>query len=126
MAARELMVDEHLVIKTLVMEAEGQGPLMVLVHGDRQVSTRALAHHIGARAVSPASPEAVTRHTGYQVGGVSPFGPRKRLPVYVEQSILTLPSLIINGGKRGFLVEMSPAELSRLLPPTPVKVAQEG
>ena len=125
-AARELHEDEHLIIKTLVMEAEGQGQLMVLMHGDRQVSTKALARQIGARSVSPLSPEAVTKHTGYQVGGVSPFGPRKRLPVYAEASILQLPSLIINGGKRGFLVQISPAELVRLLGPTPVTVAVES
>jgi Cys-tRNA(Pro) deacylase len=125
-AARELGVDEHEVVKTLVMEAEGQGPLMVLMHGDRQVSTRALARQIGARGVSPLSPEAVTKLTGYQVGGVSPFGVRRALPVYVEEGILALPRLFINAGKRGFLVEMAPAELTRLLAPKPVSVAVEG
>jgi Cys-tRNA(Pro) deacylase len=124
-ASRELSVDEHEVVKTLVMEAEGLGPLMVLMHGDRQVSTRALARQIGARGVSPLSPEAVTRLTGYQVGGVSPFGVRRPLPVYVEEGVLALTRLFINAGKRGFLVEMTPAELTRLLNPKPVSVAVE-
>jgi Cys-tRNA(Pro) deacylase len=124
-AARELGVDEHAVIKTLVMAAEGQGPLVVLMHGDCQVSTRGLARHLGARAVAPVDPLEVTRLTGYQVGGVSPFGTKRELPVYVEQDILSLPRIFINGGKRGFLLEMDPGDLARALKPIPVRVAVE-
>lgn len=123
-AARELKVDEHLVIKTLVMEDEAHNPLMVLMHGDRQVSTKALARHLGVKQVTPCDPAAVTRLTGYQVGGVSPFGVRRELPVYVESTILDLPAIYINGGKRGFLVRVSPAELQRCLGPKPVQVGQ--
>ncbi len=124
-AARELKVDEHRVIKTLVLEDETKSPLVVLMHGDRQVSTKALARVLGVKQVSPCDPATVTRHTGYQVGGVSPFGTRRDLPVYVQQGILELPAILINGGKRGFLVEMAPAELSRVLGAKPVDVAQE-
>jgi Cys-tRNA(Pro) deacylase len=122
-SARELGVDEHIVVKTLVMEDEAKKPLVVLMHGDREVSTKNLARQLGRRAIEPCRPEVVTRHTGYQVGGTSPFGTRARLPVYVEASILTLPLLYINGGKRGFLLSMSPTELSRLLAPVAVNVA---
>lgn len=124
-AARQLGVDEHWVIKTLVMRAEGQGPLLVLMHGDRQVSTRGLARLLGARAVAPSDPAEVTRLTGYQVGGVSPFGTKRRLPVYVEEGILALTRIYINGGKRGFLLEMDPHDLERALKPVAVAVAVE-
>lgn len=122
-SARELGVDEHIVIKTLVMEDEAKKPLIVLMHGDREVSTKNLARQLGRRAIEPCRPEVVTRHTGYQVGGTSPFGTRARLPVYAESSILELPLLYINGGKRGFLVSMSATELARLLSPVAVQVA---
>lgn len=124
-SARELGVDEHIVVKTLVMEDEAKKPLVVLMHGDREVSTKNLARQLGRRAIEPCKPEAVTKHTGYQVGGTSPFGTRARLPVYVEESILAMPLLYINGGKRGFLVSMTAEELKRLLSPVAVRVAIE-
>ncbi len=122
-SARELGVDEHHVIKTLVMEDEGKVPLIVLMHGDREVSTKQLARQIGSKTVAPCSPDVAGRHTGYQVGGTSPFGTRKRMPVYVERSILQLERVYINGGRRGFLVGVAPADLERVLKPTPVDVA---
>lgn len=129
-SAEALGVDEHAVVKTLVMEArrrEGRPqPLIVLMHGDREVSTKELARQIGAREVAPASPAAVEKHTGYVPGGVSPFGTRARLPVYVEETILALDRFLINGGRRGFLVRIAPADLERVLAPVPVRVAIEG
>lgn len=122
-SARELGVDEHQVIKTLVMEDDEREPLIVLMHGDREVSTKALARQIGRRSIQPCAPEVAERHTGYRVGGTSPFGTRKPLPVFVERSILSLPLVYINGGSRGFLVSLSPADLSRELSATPVDVA---
>ncbi len=122
-SSRELGVDEHTVIKTLVMQDDTRAPLMVLMHGDREVSTKSLARQIGARTVTPCDPAAAERHTGYQVGGTSPFGTRKTLPIYIERSILDLPRLYINGGRRGFLVSLVPAELVRVLSPIPVEVA---
>ena len=124
-SARELGVDEHVVIKTLVMQDERKQPLLVLMHGDREVSTKNLARQIGAKAVEPCDAAVAGRHTGYQVGGTSPFGTRKGLPVYVEASILDLPRIYINGGKRGFLVALAPADLVRVLSPTTVEAAQE-
>jgi len=124
-AARQLGVDEHLVIKTLVLRDEAGNPLLVLMHGDRQVSTKALARELGVKQVSPCDQASVTRHTGYQVGGVSPFGVRRPLPVYVQRSVLALPAIYINGGKRGFLVEIDPAELSRVLGAKAVEAAQD-
>ncbi len=124
-SARALGVDEHAVIKTLVMQDEEARPLIVLMHGDRQVSTRELARQAGRRTVAPCAPEVAERHTGYRVGGTSPFGTRKPLPVYVERSVLDLPRILINGGSRGFLVEIGPQDLVRLLAPTPVDVALE-
>ena len=121
-SARELGVDEHLVIKTLVMEDEHQSPLIVLMHGDRQVSTKELARVIGAKQITPCNPEAAYKHTGYLVGGTSPFGTRRQMPVYMEESILELANIIINGGKRGYLVQIAPMELIRVLKPTLVKV----
>jgi Cys-tRNA(Pro) deacylase len=126
-SAEALGVPEHSVVKTLVMEARDTGPaprpLIVLMHGDREVSTKQLARQIGAREVAPASPAAVEKYTGYVPGGVSPFGTRKPLTVHVERSILALERLLINGGRRGFLVEIEPAVLERLLSPVPVDVA---
>jgi Cys-tRNA(Pro) deacylase len=122
-SARELGVDEHAVIKTLVMEDDGKHPLIVLMHGDRQVSTRELARQIGARGVTSCTPDSAHRHTGYLVGGTSPFATRKAMPVYMEASIAALPRIFINGGKRGFLVEIAPADLQRVLKPVAVNVA---
>lgn len=115
-SAKSLGVDEHQVIKTLVFEDDGKKPLIVLMHGDREVSTKNLARFLGCKTVQPCTPQNVTRYTGYQVGGCSPFGTRQSLLVYVEQSILTLPRMFINGGKRGFLVELFPTALSHLSP----------
>lgn len=116
-------VDEHAVVKTLVMEDEARRPLVILMHGDREVSTKELARTLGVKSVHPCAPETAERHSGYQVGGTSPFGLRKPLPVYVEESILALPVVYINGGKRGFIVGLAPADLVRVLRPTPVRVA---
>jgi Cys-tRNA(Pro) deacylase len=124
-SSRELGVDEHSVIKTLVMQDERKHPFIVLMHGDREVSTRNLARQIGVKTVEPCDPAVAERHTGYQVGGTSPFGMRKGLPVYVERTILDLPRIYINGGKRGLLVSLAPADLVRVLSPTPVDAAQE-
>lgn len=117
-SSRELGVSEHAVIKTLVMEDEDQRPLIVLMHGDREVSTKNLARQIGRRAITPCSPQVAQRHTGYLVGGTSPFGTRKEIPVFMERSIADLDRLYVNGGRRGFLVAMAPAELIRVLSPT--------
>lgn len=122
-SSRELGVDEHVVIKTLVMEDENRQPLIVLMHGDRQVSTRELARIIGAKQVSPCTPETAQKHTGYMVGGTSPFGTRHQLPVYIEESIAALPKIYVNGGKRGYLVGIEPGELIRVLKPVAVTVA---
>jgi Cys-tRNA(Pro) deacylase len=122
--ARELGVDEHTVIKTLIFETETGEPLIVLMHGDREVSTRGLARLLGAKQVSPCSPQTADRHSGYQVGGTSPFGTRKTMPVYMERTIADLPVIYINGGKRGFLVAMAPQDLIRVLHPAMVEVAQ--
>lgn len=123
-AAKALGVDEHLTIKTLVMEDENKKPLIVLMHGDKEVSTKELARIIGVKSVTPCSPDVAYKHTGYMVGGISPFGTRKKLPVYVEETILTLPCIYINAGKRGLLCEISPQELLRLLHPIVVRVAR--
>jgi Cys-tRNA(Pro) deacylase len=122
-SARELGVDEHRVIKTLIMEDDRKNPLIVLMHGDRQVSTKELARSTGVKTISPCTPETADRHTGYQVGGTSPFGTRKRMPVFLEETILDLPKIYLNGGKRGFLVGLDPADMVRLLSPALVKVA---
>ena len=118
--ARELEVPEHAVVKTLIMEDETGKPLVVLMHGDLEVSTKALARQIGARSVQVCKPEVANRHSGYQVGGTSPFGTRRTMPVYVERTILDLERIFINGGSRGFLVAMAPADLERVLHPTAV------
>jgi Cys-tRNA(Pro) deacylase len=121
--AREFGVDEHSVVKTLVLEDEAKKPLVVLMHGDREVSTKELARVLGVKTVQPCTPETAERHSGYMVGGTSPFGLRKAMPIYMEQTILGLPRIYINGGKRGFLVGLDPKELARVLNPTPVNVA---
>src|SRR5688572_9247769 len=117
-SSRELGVSEHCVIKTLVMEDENQQPLIVLMHGDREVSTKNLARQIGRKTVTPCAPEVAQRHTGYMVGGTSPFGTRKAMPIFVERSIASMDRIYINGGRRGFLVSMTPADLVRVLSPT--------
>jgi Cys-tRNA(Pro) deacylase len=122
-SARELGVDEHAVVKTLVMEDDKGNPLIVLMHGDRLVSTKNLARAMGVKSVAPSQPDAAQRHSGYQVGGTSPFATRKRMPVYVEKTVLDLPKIYINGGRRGYLVGIAPAELARLLQAQPVEVA---
>ena len=122
-SARELGVDEHHVVKTLVMEDEEPQPLIVLMHGDRSVSTKELARQIGRKAVRGCEPTVAQRHTGYLVGGTSPFGTLKRLPVYVERSILALDAIYINGGRRGLLVRLAPGDLTRVLGAMPVDVA---
>jgi Cys-tRNA(Pro) deacylase len=122
-SARELNVAEHAVVKTLVFEDENAQPLLVLMHGDCKVSTRELARQIGCKKIEPCKPEVATRHTGFLVGGTSPFGTRKQLPVYLEKSILDLPLIYINGGKRGFLVGVHPHDIVRVLQPKIVAVA---
>ncbi len=116
-SSRELGVAEHIVIKTLVMEDDEKQPLIVLMHGDKEVSTKNLARQIGANTVTPCTPDAAQKHTGYLVGGTSPFGTRKKLPVYLERSIADLERIYINGGARGFLLSLSPADLQRVLSP---------
>ncbi len=108
-SARQLEVDEHMVIKTLVMQDDKSRPLIVLIHGDRQVSTKNLARAIGVKSVEPCRPDVAQRHSGYLVGGTSPFGTRKAMPVYVEASVLELPRILINGGRRGFLLGIDPS-----------------
>ena len=125
-SARELRVDEHAVVKTLIMEDDAKRPLVVLMHGDREVSTKNLARALGVKHVSPCDPVVADRHSGYQVGGTSPFGTRRAMPVYMERSIAELPYLYVNGGRRGYLVGMAPADLVRVLKPTLVDVAIEA
>jgi len=122
-SSRELGVDEHHVVKTLVMEDETKAPFIVLMHGDREVSTKQLARQIGVKTVRPCAPDVAERHTGYQVGGTSPFGMRKPLPVYIERSILGLERVYVNGGRRGFLVSLDPKAAAEALQATPVDVA---
>lgn len=121
-SAGELNVDEHSVIKTLVMETETRRPLIVLMHGDCEVSTKALARNLGVKTVSPCDPAMAQKHTGYQVGGTSPFGTRKPLKVYAEKTIFDLGTIYINGGKRGFLVAIDPDDLRRALEISEVNV----
>jgi Cys-tRNA(Pro) deacylase len=122
-SAEKLGVEEHSVVKTLVMEDEDKKPLVVLMHGDREVSQKNLARQIGKKRVEPCKPEVAERHSGYQVGGTSPFGLRKPMPVYVEKTILDLDRIFINGGRRGFLVAIDPKELVRVVGAKPVEVA---
>ena len=123
-SSSSLNVPEHEVVKTLVMEDEEKKPLIVLMHGDRMVSTKDLARQTNRKRIEPCKPDVAQRHTGYQVGGTSPFGTRKKLPVFIERSILELPMIYINGGRRGLLVRLSPRDLVRTLSPTPVDVAR--
>jgi Cys-tRNA(Pro) deacylase len=122
-SAQALGVDEHHVVKTLVMQDEAGRPVLVLMHGDRTVSTKNLARKAGVTRIEPCRPAAAQRHSGYQVGGTSPFGTRKKMPVYLERSVLDLPKIYVNGGRRGFLVGIAPGELTRTLAPTLVEVA---
>ncbi|MGO4380616.1 Cys-tRNA(Pro) deacylase [Pseudoduganella sp. RAF53_2] len=122
-SARELGVDEHHVVKTLVMQDEAAKPLIVLMHGDCKVSTKNLARNIGCKSVEPCKPEVAQRHSGYMVGGTSPFGTKKAMPVYVEESILGLETIYINGGRRGFLIGIQPQVLSEVLGAKPVNCA---
>jgi Cys-tRNA(Pro) deacylase len=122
-SARALGVDEHHVVKTLVMQDEAAKPLIVLMHGDCKVSTKNLARAIGCKSVEPCKPEVAQRHSGYQIGGTSPFGTRKAMPVYVEHSILALETIYINGGRRGYLVGIAPQVLVALLGAAPVQCA---
>ncbi|HEX2530831.1 MAG TPA: aminoacyl-tRNA deacylase [Burkholderiaceae bacterium] len=124
-SARELNVDEHQVVKTLIMQDETSKPLIILMHGDRKVSTKNLARQIGCKLVEPCKPEVANRHSGYLVGGTSPFGIRKLMPVYVEQTILALDKIYINGGRRGYLVGIDPQLLPALLPVKTVNCALE-
>lgn len=122
-SARELNVDEHSVIKTLIMEDENAQPLIVLMHGDHKVSTKELARQAGCKRIEPCKPEVANRHSGFLVGGTSPFGTKKRMPVFMERTVLDLPLIYINGGRRGFLVGIHPHDLVRVLQPTLVQVA---
>ena len=124
-SSAELGVDEHAVVKTLVFETDEKQPLIVLMHGDKQVSAKNLARQLGARSIQPCKPETAEKWTGYQVGGTSPFGTRHELPVYVERSVMALPKIWINGGKRGFLVALDPAALRHLPKLAEVEVAIE-
>ena len=125
-SAEALGVDEHAVVKTLVFETNEKKPLIVLMHGDRQVSAKNLARHMNVKSVAPAEPEKASKWTGYLVGGTSPFGTRTKMPVYVEKTIFELPEIYINGGKRGFLVGIAPGELKRVLDIEEVEVGIEG
>ena len=122
-SAEALGVDEHAVIKTLIFEDDRKQPLCVLMHGDHEVSSKQLARVVGAKTVGPCAPDVADRHSGYQVGGTSPFGLRRAMPVYMQRTILELPRIYINGGARGFLVAIDPREAERLLRPTLVDVA---
>ncbi len=121
-SARELEVAEQRVVKTLVMEDERKNPCIVLMHGDRQVSVKELARIMGVKSITPCTPETALKHSGYLVGGTSPFGTRKSMPVYLEETILALPRIYINGGKRGYLVGIDPREIVRILRPVLVRV----
>ncbi len=124
-SSRQLGVAEHLVVKTLVMRDEQKKPLIILMHGDRKVSTKNLARHAGRKSIVPCDPDEAQRHTGYLIGGTSPFGTKKSLPVFVESSILDLPRIYINGGRRGFLVSLDPRCLATVLNAQPVSCALE-
>jgi Cys-tRNA(Pro) deacylase len=121
-AARELGVDEHAMVKTLIMEDERRAPLIVLMHGDRSVSTKNLARQAGAKRIEPCRPDVAQRHSGYQVGGTSPFATRKAMPIYLEKTVLDLPKIYVNGGRRGYLLGIAPSELARVLKPVLVEV----
>jgi Cys-tRNA(Pro) deacylase len=123
-AARKLGVDEHMTIKTLVMEDDQKRPFIILMHGDREVSTKELARILGVKSVHPCDPATAHKHTGYVVGGTSPFGIRKKLPVYIEETLLGFQKIIINAGRKGLLAEMAMGDLLRVLTPQPVRVAR--
>jgi Cys-tRNA(Pro) deacylase len=120
--ARELGVDEHACIKTLIMEDDDKRPMVVLMHGDREVSTRNLARQIGVKSIAPCAPAVADRHSGYQVGGTSPFGTRRTMPVYLQRTVMELPRIYVNGGHKGYLVGMAPADLVRVLAPVLVDI----
>lgn len=122
-SSEALGVDEHAVVKTLIFEDEARQPLCILMHGDREVSAKNLARAIGCKTVAPCAPAVADRHSGYQIGGTSPFGLRRAMPIYAQRTILDLPAIYINGGARGFLVEIEPREIERVLRPTFVDVA---
>mgnify|MGYP003536653290 FL=1 len=122
-SARELGVPEHAVVKTLVMEDDRRQPMIVLMHGDREVSTKNLARHLGVKTVSPCDPVVADRHSGYQVGGTSPFGTRRAMPVYMQSTIADLPRIYVNGARRGYLVGLAPADAIRVLKPVLVDIA---
>lgn len=126
LAAAELGLDEHAVIKTLVFETDARDPIIVLMHGDRSVSLKEMARILSVKSVTPCDPKTANKHTGYMVGGISPFGTRRKLPVYVEETILDLPDIWINAGKRGLLLRMSAKDLAAVLDPVPVQVAVAG
>ena len=122
-SVRQLGLDEHAVVKTLVMQDQDAKPLIVLMHGDCKVSTKNLARQIGAKSVEPCKPDVANRHSGYLVGGTSPFGTRREMPVYIEETILALPRIAINGGRRGYLLQLAPEVCTRLLDARPVHCA---
>ena len=122
-SSEALGVPEHSVVKTLIFETERRDPLCILMHGDREVSVKQMARVIGTKTVAPCAPEVADRHSGYQVGGTSPFGLRRPMPIYMQSTILALPRIYINGGARGFLVELDPRDVQRVLAPTLVDVA---
>ena len=122
-SARELGVPEHQVVKTLIMEDDRKQPMIVLMHGDREVSTKNLARHLGVKTVSACAPAVADRHSGYQVGGTSPFGTKRAMPVYMQATIAELPRVYINGGRRGYLVGLAPADAIRVLKPSLVDIA---
>lgn len=124
-AARQLGLDPHAVVKTLIMEDEAARPLIVVMHGDREVSTKNLARQAGLKKVAPCRPDVAQRHSGYQVGGTSPFGTRKRMPVWVQAEVLACPVVYINGGRRGYLIGIDPRVLVSLLGAQPVSAALE-
>lgn len=125
-AAQELGIPEHATVKTIVMETEAKKPLIILMHGDCEISAKQLARHVGVKSVSPCTPDTATRHTGYMVGGTSPFGLRKPIPIFAEATLFDLPELYINGGRRGLLVKIHPDVLELLLKPARVAVAISG
>lgn len=122
LSSKKLGVDEHIVIKTIVLEDDNKKPLIVLIHGDMEISTKNLARFLNVKTVTPCSPDTATKHTGYLVGGTSPFGTKKNLPIYAEKTIFDLDKIFINGGKRGFLIEISPSVIKDLLSPILVEV----
>jgi Cys-tRNA(Pro) deacylase len=123
-AARELGVDERMAIKTLVMEDDRKRPFIILMHGDREVSTKELARILGVKSVQPCDPGTAQKHTGYMVGGTSPFGTKKKLPIYIEETLLDFQKILINAGRKGLLAEMATSDLLRILSPRPVRVAR--